>query len=310
VNHTVYVPVNHTVYVNRTVYVNYTRYIYVNKTVPVCINRTVYVPVGLNESLSAYINDLFGWGGLRCWIVTFIYDNATPIYYEGNATGSMTTIGVMIIPRQLLSKFNETLPFEREYYYPYGTIQFNDFPPTRIYAIGSSINVTELWVIYGETIIPKNTSMPAVYIFGDWQGVGPLPPTFYYAVINNTGDYIVVEYPATVGNEYTVMHYNRTYTVLFFSTVEKIQPGGPTIVSRQLANPFACNWTIIGPVDPNAVMGYPLPYAWTSAEIFAAFYGNQTIANVEWLYRYDTFGYYVWGKVTPAINTSLPYSTS
>jgi hypothetical protein len=309
---TIYVPVNHTVYVNRTIYVNYTKYIYVNKTTPVYINRTVYVPTSLNESLSAYLNDLFGWGGLKCWIVTFVYDNATPFYYEGNATGSMATIGVMIIPRQLLSKFNETLPYEvgSTRYYPYGILQLNSFPLTRIYAIGGSINITELWIITGEAVVPKNTSVPAVYIFGDVTArLGPLPH-FYYAVINNTGGYIVVEYPATVGIEYTVMHYNRTYTVLFFPIAEKIQPGGPTIVSTQLANPFACNWTIIGPVDPNAVMSYPLPYAWTFAEIAAAFYGNQTIANVEWLYRYETFSYWVWGKVTPAINASLPYSTS
>jgi len=130
---TIYVPVNRTVYVNQTV----VRYI--NRTVPVYINRTVYVSVGLNETLSAYLNDLFGWNGLSCRIVTFVYDNATPYYYEGNIStwGSRAPIGTMIIPQQLLSKINEILPgggSNATYYYPYGILELRGFPLTYMYA--------------------------------------------------------------------------------------------------------------------------------------------------------------------------------
>jgi len=313
---TIYVPVNHTVYVNRTIYVNQTVVRYINQTVPVYINRTVYVPVGLNESLSTYFNNMFGWNGLRCWIVTFIYDNATPYYYEGNKTtwGSMTTIGTMIVPQQLLSKFNETLPYETNstWYYPYGILQDNSFPLTYIYAIGGSINLTKLWDIDGELFVPKNTSVPAVYIFGDWYGIGP-GDRFYAAVINNTGGYMVMisqylnpySLQTPLINVTTVFYYNRTYTVLFFP---RVLIG--TYLSNQIANPFACNWTVIGPVDPSAIMSYPIPYAWASAEIFAAFEGNLTMSAVEHIYQYNNFGYWVWKLLIPTTNASLPYPTS
>jgi hypothetical protein len=314
---TIYVPVNHTVYVNRTIYVNYTKYIYVNQTVPVYINRTVYVPVGLNESLSTYFNNMFGWNGLRCWIVTFIYDNATPYYYEGNKTtwGSMTTIGTMIVPQQLLSKFNETLPYETNstWYYPYGILQDNSFPLTYIYAIGGSINLTKLWDIDGELFVPKNTSVPAVYIFGDWAGLGP-GDRFYAAVINNTGGYMVVisqylnpySLQTPLINVTTVFYYNRTYTVLFFP---RVLIG--TYLSNQIANPFACNWTVIGPVDPGVIMRYPIPYDWPFSEAWIAMTrGYLSTSAIERTYEYNTFGYWVWNMNVTIVNASLPYPTS
>ena len=306
VTKTVYVPINHTVvkYVNQTVI----RYINQTVPVPVYINRTVYVPVGLNKSLSAYLNDLFGWNGLRCWIVTFIYDNATPYYYEGNATGSIATIGTMIVPQQLLGRFDEVMHGggpNGTYYYPYGILQLRGSSLTFIYAFGGSINITEIMPLGGELFIPRNTSVPAVFIFGDWLGVGPSPPTFYYAVINNTGNYIMVEYHGLGVNDYTIMRYNQTYTVLIFTRVFIDDH-----LTSQLAYPFACNWTVIGPVDPNVIMSYPIPYAWTSAEIFAAFDGNLTMSAVEHIYQHNNFGYWVWNLLIPTTNTSLPYPTS
>jgi hypothetical protein len=303
---TIYVPINHTVvkYVNQTV----VRYVYVNKTVPVYMNRTVYVPVGLNESLSTYFNNMLGWNGLRCWIVTFIYDNATPYYYEGNATGSIATIGTMIVPQQLLGRFDEVMHGggpNGTYYYPYGILQLRGSSLTFIYAFGGSINITEIMPLGGELFIPRNTSVPAVFIFGDWLGVGPSPPTFYYAVINNTGNYIMVEYHGLGVNDYTIMRYNQTYTVLIFTRVFIDDH-----LTSQLAYPFACNWTIIGPVDPSVIMRYPIPYAWASAEIFAAFDGNLTMSAVEHIYQHNNFGYWVWNLLISTTNTSLPYPTS
>jgi len=310
VTKTVYVPINHTV----VKYVNQTIVRYINQTVPVYINKTVYVPTSLNESLSAYLNDLFGWGGLRCWIVTFIYDNATPYYYEGNATGSIATIGTMIVPQQLLNKFNETLPGggpNGTYYYPYGVLQMNGFPLTYMYAVGASLNITELWSNGGELFIPKNTSVPAVYIFGDWTGNGPLPH-FYAAVINNTGGYVVVtsQYPNPYSpqppfiNATTVFFYNRTYTVLIL----------PVIVVGTIhimKNPFACNWTIIGPADPNVIMRYPIPYDWSASEAWIAMTkGYLSTSAIERTYEYNTFGYWVWNMNVTIVNASLPYPTS
>ena len=309
----IYVPINHTVYVNRTIYVNYTKYI----PIVIYINRTVYVPVGLNESLSAYLNDLFGWGGLKCWIVTFVYNNATPYYYEGNEStwGSMTTIGIMIIPQQLLSKFNQSIEPEPNgtYYYPYGVMQMSGFSPTFIYAIGSSINVTELWAMYGELFVPNVTNASSAYIFGDWTGFGPTPH-FYAAAINNTGGYMVVmsQYvnpyspqPPFI-NTTTVFYYNRTYTVLFIPGVP--MPGG---VLQGVVTPFACNWTVIGPVDPSAIMRYPIPYDWPFSEAWIAMTkGYLSTSAIERTYEYNTFGYWVWNMNITIVNTSLPYPTS
>jgi hypothetical protein len=308
---TIYVPINHTV----VKYVNQTIVRYINQTVPVYINRTIYVPVGLNESLSAYLNDLFGWNGLRCWIVTFVYDNATPYYYEGNIStwGSMATIGTMIIPQQLLSKINEILPgggSNATYYYPYGILELRGFPLTYMYAVGASLNITELWSNGGELFIPKNTSVPAVYLFGDWPGNGPTPH-IYAAVINNTGGYMVVisQYPNPYSpqppfiNATTVFYYNRTYTVLIFPALVT----GITLIE----NSFACNWTIVGPVDPNVIMRYPIPYAWTQSEAWVAMTrGYLSTSAIEQTYEYDTFGWWVWNMNVTAVNASLPYPTS
>ena len=309
----IYVPINHTVYVNRTIYVNYTKYI----PIVIYINRTVYVPVGLNESLSAYLNDLFGWGGLRCWIVTFVYDNATPYYYEGNNStwGSMATIGTMIVPQQLLNKLNETLPGggpNGTYYYPYGVLQMNGFPLTYMYAIGASLNITGLWVLSGELFIPRNTSVPAVYIFGNWLGIGPTPPPFYAAVINNTGGYMVVmsQYPNPYSlqpptiNVTTVFYYNRTYTVILLP--ERLV--GTIFV---MENPLACNWTVIGPVDPSAIMSYPIPYDWSASEAWIAMTRGYLLTSaIEQTYEDNTFGYWVWNMNVTAVSASLPYPTS
>jgi hypothetical protein len=306
---TIYVPVNHTVYVNRTIYINQTVVRYINQTVPIYINRTVYVPVGLNESLSTYFNNMFGWNGLRCWIVTFVYDNATPYYYEGNATGSIATIGTMIVPQQLLGRFDEVMHGggpNGTYYYPYGILQLRGSSLTFIYAFGGSINITEIMPLGGELFIPRNTSVPAVFIFGDWLGVGPSPPTFYYAVINNTGNYIMVEYHGLSVNDYTIMRYNQTYTVLIFTRVFIDDS-----LTRQLAYPFACNWTIIGPVDPNVIMSYPIPYDWSASEAWIAMTkGYLSTSAIEQTYEYNTFGYWVWNMNITIVNASLPYPTS
>jgi len=310
---TIYVPVNHTV----VKYVNQTVVRYINQTVPVYINRTVYVPVGLNESLSTYFNNMFGWNGLRCWIVTFIYDNATPYYYEGNNStwGSMATIGTMIVPQQLLNKLNETLPGggpNGTYYYPYGVLQINGFPLTYMYAIGASLNITGLWVLSGELFIPRNTSVPAVFIFGDWLGIGPTPPPFYAAVINNTGGYMVVmsQYPNPYSlqpltiNVTTVFYYNRTYTVILL-------PERVVGAIQVMENPLACNWTIIGPVDPNVIMRYPIPYDWSASEAWIAMTkGYLSTSAIERTYEYNTFGYWVWNMNITIVNASLPYPTS
>ena len=63
----------------------------------------------------------------------FVYDNVTPYYYEGNEStwSSMATIGTMIIPPQLLSRSNRTLPYGEPnsmYYYPDGMLQLRSFP--------------------------------------------------------------------------------------------------------------------------------------------------------------------------------------
>jgi hypothetical protein len=304
---TIYVPINHTVYVNRTIYVNQTVVRYINQTVPIYISRTVYVPVGLSESLSAYLNDLFGWGGLRCWIVTFVYDNATPYFYVGNEStwGSMATIGTMVIPRQLLGEFYQWIQAgpNSTYYYPYGVLQILGFPETFIYAVNASNSLVELEGFSGELFEPNATNAPVVYLFGDWGQVGPLPH-FYAAVINNTGGYMVATPPPWSVNATAVFYYNRTYTVLFFPTVMS----GASI--QGLATPFACNWTVIGPVDPSAIMSYPIPYAWTSSEIIAALEGNLTMSHVEHIYQRNNFGFWVWNMNVTTVNASLPYPTS
>jgi hypothetical protein len=303
---TIYVPVNHTVYVNRTIYVNQTVVKYINQTVPVYINRTVYVPVGLNESLLAYLNDLLGWGGLKCWIVTFVYDNATPYYYEGNATGSMTTIGVMIIPRQLLGEFYQWIQAgpNSTYYYPYGVLQILGFPETFIYAADVSNGLVELEGFSGELFEPNATNAPVVFLFGDWPGTGPIPH-FYAAVINNTGGYMVATPPPWSVNATAVFYYNRTYTVLFFPTV---MSGG---LIQGVVTPFACNWTVIGPVDPSAVMSYPIPYDWSASEAWIAMTkGYLSTSAIERTYEYNTFGYWVWNMNVTIVNASLPYPTS
>ena len=298
---TIYVPVNHTVYVNRTIYVNQTVVRYINQTVPIYINRSVYVPVGLNESLSAYLNDLFGWGGLRCWIVTFVYDNATPYY----STGSMATIGTMVIPRQLLGEFYQWIQAgpNSTYYYPYGILQILGFPETFIYTTNTSNGLVELEGFSGELFEPNATNAPVVYLFGDWPGTGPIPH-FYAAVINNTGGYMVTTPPPWSVNATAVFYYNKTYTVLFFPTVMR---GG---LIQGVATPFACNWTIIGPVDPSAIMSYPIPYAWTSSEIIAALEGNLTMSHVEHIYQRNNFGFWVWNMNVTTVNASLPYPTN
>ena len=305
---TIYVPVNHTVYVNRTIYVNQTVVKYINQTVPVYINKTVYVPTSLNESLSAYLNDLLGWNGLRCWIVTFVYDNATPYYYGGNEStwGSMTTIGTMVIPRQLLGEFYQWIQAgpNSTYYYPYGVLQILGFPETFIYAINTSNGLVELEGFSGELFEPNATNAPIVYLFGDWPGTGPIPH-FYAAVINNTGGYMVVTPPPWSVNATAVFYYNRTYTVLFFPTV---MSGGSI---QGLATPFACNWTIIGPVNPSAIMRYPIPYAWTQSEAWVAMTrGYLSTSAIEQTYEYDTFGWWVWNMNVTIVNASLPYPTS
>jgi hypothetical protein len=304
----IYVPVNHTIYVNRTIYVNQTVVRYINQTVPIYINRTVYVPVGLNESLSSYLNDLFGWNGLRCWIVTFVYDNATPYFYVGNEStwGSMATIGTMVIPRQLLGEFYQWIQAgpNSTYYYPYGVLQILGFPETFIYTTNTSNGLVELEGFSGELFEPNATNAPVVYLFGDWPGTGPITH-FYAAVINNTGGYMVVTPPPWSVNATAVFYYNRTYTVLFFPTV---MSGG---LIQGVATPFACNWTVIGPVDPSAIMRYPIPYAWTQSEVAVALTkGYLSTSAIEQTYEYDTFGWWVWNMNVTIVNASLPYPTS
>jgi hypothetical protein len=101
-----------------------------------------------------------------------------------------------------------------------------------------------------------------------------------------------------------VFYYNRTYTVILL----------PVIVEgaiQVMENPFACNWTVIGPVDPSAIMSYPIPYAWTQSEAWVAMTrGYLSTSAIEQTYEYDTFGYWVWNMNVTAVSASLPYPTS
>jgi len=264
VNHTVYVPVNHTVYVNRTIYVNYTKYIYMNKT--------VYVPT------ASYLETYAGYCSGRlvilpndtAWIVWFWL--APKTYFETN-------------PTLYWYYFQYTPPL-----YYNSTTHYAQFVPLVMSA--EFLTPQGLALAYTPTCYVDNVTINNYYVLacGDVGGGGPISFIGYSFVRNSTGMWetiISLNAPPVVGNftvNATGYYYlpipprNATYTgvmiMQYYINGQKITTLGPfcdltvTFVSNATAAlwlPVTTNQTLINYWDyaDEFVYGHYNPYDYT-----------------------------------------------
>jgi hypothetical protein len=258
VNHTVYVPVNHTVYVNRTIYVNYTKYIYVNKT--------VYVPT------ASYLETYAGYCSGRlvilpnntAWIVWFWL--APKAYFQSPFLG----------------------PYLRNYYFNNATLTY--YNSTTHYAqFTPTLADAEFLSLQGQMLVMTvpfcyvdNVTIGNYYVLacGDTLGSGPISflgnafvrnATDVWEVLNTSGT------PPVVGSPILPIR-NTTYTgvmiIPYYINGQKITTLGPfcdltvtfaTNTTAALWLPVTTNQTLInywGYAD-EFVYGHYNPYDYT-----------------------------------------------
>ena len=258
-----------TVYVpvNHTVYVNRTvvKYVYVNQTVPVYINRTVYVPV--------YVNPL---DTGTCNIYTLVLTN-----------GSLWTLGYWIPTQQAWNTIMNNITFTWYVFNsPYGELLTN-ISNTYVIVLGErGIGI----IMFDPSILTPWSTPP------DWTNI------FYFGGTDRpTGNVAVFLFGSRFVNNSVVLAtpiFSPWSPYLPLNTTSSVLLITPTYYI------ILCNWTVIGPVDPQVALRLPAPMGvLLNDETWYLMYGN-----------YDapawgiTWGSWVWLTEVQPINVSnLPW---
>ncbi|MGC8608085.1 MAG: hypothetical protein ACP5L5_11070, partial [Vulcanisaeta sp.] len=262
---------------NQTVirYVNQTVVKYINQTVPIYVNRTVYVYMPGNASFGIPIYNNTG----TCHLYSLVLPN-----------GTIWTLGYWIPTQWAWDLFlqNGTIIGWEKFPAPqYGEELYWE---TTVSAVFPGLGNAWLLAIQFITAIP-NTPQPnwvdMIYM-GDFMGGGPLMyrEDSYWginngtAVLLNTWSLFSTFYGPNVNYTTIVLPVNRTYPVIlqFYS------------VTHYPSFALPCNWTIIGPVNPQIALRLPAPMGKElQMEAWYTFYGNYSYP-IAW----TTWGFWVW----------------
>ena len=282
------VPVNHTVvkYVNQTV----VRYVHVNQTVPVpiYINRTIYVPVPSNATLN-----------ITTGIPIYNDTGTCSLYSLVLPNGTIWTLGYWIPTPwawELMLSNGTIITWEKFPAPQYGQQWYSEWT---VFAVFPGLGTADLEGIQFLVNIP-NTPQPnwlnMIYI-GDFMGGGPLMYRWndYWGV--NGGKAVMFNTWSLAQENYTsiVLPVNNTYSVVlvFMGVVTDF----PTFA-------MPCNWTFIGPVNPQVALQLPAPMGVEAQyESWYVNYGNSNYPT-----NWTTWGFWVWNTNYPPLNvSSLPW---
>ncbi len=286
----IYVPVNHTVYVNKTIYLNRTVYVrvplYINHTI--YLNRTIYVekPIYINHTIvinrtvyvqpptrfsNSSVSSIFD--GVACSMESLVLPN-----------GTMWTVGAALVTPKIYSdwiylilsrldansgSFNET-----------NGVLYGDERGFEIYpsmGMGGEI--------YGGVPFRRPGNWSDYWIFGDTVGLGDLTGLTYNFTLGGVQhSYLLL--PTNRGfsmvPDYIPFPLNSSKTVLLIT-------GGELNVFGTWAA-FPCNWTVIGPVNPQAAlsMNITMPiFKLTDEEMNYIIDGYFNAKHLSW-------GYWTW----------------